>query len=582
MKKRFASTFVLLIMMILVACGPTATPEPAAQIEPTSPPPEPTAASVDEAPTEKPTETVEEAQPVVLRVGGIQDIDCWNPFTCARVWDWGDLVYEGLAGHGAGPGCPAVPRLAESWEVSDDGLTWTFHLHEGITYSDGEPLNAHTLVDFFKWWNSTELKWWYPETSEMTSVEALDDYTLQYTTSVPILNSPFGDLVWLWFVPPHIWGDFDDAELLAYEAYPPVGTGPYVVSDWQPGEYMIFDAREDYYRGELPVDRIIYQIYGNTDAMVSAYLGGEVDLLHYATPVQYFDALSEAESTAIEETPPGDVYYLAFNMFNLDDRANKHPAVEDLVVREAIDYAIDREQLVEVALLGHGVPCPTNWACGPRYEAELNPDLQVTTFDLDKANDLLDDAGYIDSDGDGIRETSNGLALEFRLFYEEERATVLIIADMIKAWLAEIGIRVSVQAVESGTMYGMVYGDRDFDMALLFWGPDLEATPSMSFQYSCWAAEVGIEGGLNDSGYCNEDFDDKLYGSWYAATEEEADALMWEAQAIINQDRPNLTLVGQNLIQYYRNDKFGFPEYTCDVGLGMWNFPSVLEIEVKK
>ncbi len=568
MKKITLLVVIILIAAFIVACGTSDIAEPTSDtIE----------ASTDEEPVE-----AGDAEPVILRVGGLTDPGCWNPFVCSRAWDFADLVYEGFTGHGAGEGCPAVPRLAETWEQSDDGLTWTWHLYEGITYSDGVEFNAHTVVDFFNWWNSTELIWWYPESSEMESIEALDDYTIKITTTVPINNYPYQDAVWFYIMPPHIWGEFDDVGFAEFDSFPPIGTGPYVVTDYQPGSSIVFDAREDYYRGDLPVDRIVYQIYGNSDAAVNAYLAGDIDLINTNTniPVQYYDVLSKAPNTTVEEAPPGDAYWLSFNMFNLDDSAIRHPAVNDPAVREAIDYAIDKQHIVDVALFGHGVTCPTNWACGPRNAADLNPDLVVTPFDLDKANSILNDAGYVDSDNDGVRETSDGVPLDFRLYFEVENAAAAIMATTVSEWLAEIGISVQVEGLEQGTLLKLVLGDRDFDMAIFFWSPDLEPTAWMSFQFACWSAEAGISG-LNDSGYCNEDLDTLIYDSWYESDPKIAKEKIFKAQALVNQERPIIFLAGQNILQIYNNEKFGFPEYTCEVGLGTWNFPSVLDIEVK-
>ncbi len=569
MKKILVLGFMLLILLaLLIACSQVNTEKPTVA---------PTEGAGQETPVVEPTK-----EPVVLRVGGVADPGCWNPIVCARQWQFNDLVMEGFTGHGpfTSAGCSAVPRLAESWEQSEDGLTWTWHLFKGIKYSDGTPLTAQTVVDFFNWWNSTELIYWYPESSEMQSIEAVDDYTVKMKLNVPINNYPNQDSVWFWIFPPHIWGKFDDAQLAAFDNYPPIGTGPYVVTDYQPGKQIIYEARDDYYRGKLPVDKIVYQIYQNPDAMINAFLGGELDLLYRDTPIQYISLLSNAPNTTVYKDPPNDYYWISFNVWTGDDKAVRNKAVLDPAVREAVDYAIPKQKIVDIAMLGNGVVCPTNWACGPNYAETLNPDLVVTPFDPAIARSLLEKAGYVDSNGDGVREAADGTPLKFRFYYEETQPNGLTISDIISSALANVGITLDVEVVEQGTLIQLTAGDRNFDMAMFFWGPDLTAHATMNFYFSCWAAEAGI-GGLNYSGYCNEDFDNLVYESWYAGDPVVIKEKLFEAEAILNKERPVVVLAAQNIFHVFHSDKFEFPQGTCGTGLGVWNFPSVLEIKVK-
>lgn len=578
--KLLALLMVLTVLVGLVSCGSTAEPEKEAEAPA---PTEAAEAKATEAPAATevpPTEAAveKEGEPVVMRVGALQDTDCWNPYVCAGVWFWTHLVIEGLTDHGAtSEGCAGVPRLAESWEVSDDGRTWTIKLHEGATFSDGAPLTAETVKEFMEWMSSSEvMAEWFAETLSMESVEVIDDLTLQYTTTDPIINSPDYDWVWWYMLQPEVWSQFDDEEIFTHEFYPPIGTGPYVVTEHEPGNYIIYDARPDYYRGKPPIDRMVYQIYGNADAVVSALLAGEIDLTTPWMPPETYESLVDAPNITVEEKPPyaGIMHWLIFNMH---PEGNKHPAVDDPAVREAIDYAIDKEQLVDVALLGHGVTCPTAWACVAGEE--VNPDLQVTPFDVDKANQILDDAGYLDTDGDGIRETPEGEPLQFRFLYQIEVAPGLTIAQLLSDRLAQIGIEVLVEAQEFGTYLSSVLDLRDFDMALDSETHDIDAA-SMDFWFSCWSADSG-SAALNYPGYCNEAVDELVYEYWFSTDLEARWEPMYEAQRILAEDRPIITLAGQNSIQAYRNDRFEFPMDTCDVALGMFDPLGLLNATVK-
>jgi len=565
MKRTMVMLLVFCLAILLIACS-QATPAVETLVE-----------QVPEAtqPPEVETEPAA-AEPVVLRVGGVQGIDCWNPYSCSDHWDYNDIVYEGFTGHGPGKGCSGVPRLAKSWEVSEDGLTWTLHLQEGVTYSDGTPFDANTAVEFIQWFNNTELKYWFYTSWNMTEIKALDDLTLQFTTEVPISNFPDYDGVWWWMLSPTIWGEFDDASLLTFEGFPPIGTGPYIVSEWVAGDHIVFDARPDYYQGKPAVDRIVYQQYANWDAMVQAFLAGEIDLTTAKLPPQYYDTLVSAPNTTVEERPPGEMYQLVFNMY---EKGTKHPAINDQKVREAIDYAIDKQQLVDIALMGHGVTCPTNYACGEGYEGELNPELVLTPYDPEKARQILEEAGYVDSDGDGVRETQDGQPLEFRFYYAVEIPAEITMAESIKGWLADVGIKIEPEAQESSTLYNAHLDQRDFDMVIVYESADVDPA-FLDFGYSCWSADAGSSA-LNHAGYCNKEVDDLTYSYITTANKEEALAFIFQAQAILNTDRPIILIGAENQIQAFNNQKFDFMQNTCDIGLGMWGYPGVINITVK-
>jgi ABC-type transport system substrate-binding protein len=194
-----AAPILLLCACMLVGCGATEAPASASTREPTEAAAVATRAEVpagtatpSDAPelTEPPSPAAEEpieAEPFVLRAGGMLDADCWNPSTCAAPHMWGRLVMEGLTDEGpASEGCPGVPSVAESWELSEDGLTWTVHLHEGVTFSDGTRVTADTIKELLQWLSSDEsLAIFDSVTVYLDSVEVLDVLTLQYTTVGP-------------------------------------------------------------------------------------------------------------------------------------------------------------------------------------------------------------------------------------------------------------------------------------------------------------------------------------------------------------------------------------------------------------
>ena len=568
-KSNYAKLFIgLMLIFLLAACGGTPTPTAAPDVDP---PP-------DEVPA--PTTPPEEDEPVVLRVGWLDPIDSWNPHISESFWTWGDLTYDFWLAKGSDPSCTPESRLIESWEVSPDGLSTTIKLFEGATFSDGTPADAQAAADYIEYFaGNPDLAAWFGTTLFLDTVEVLDELSLKITTAVPLGNSFVqNDGIFMSLLPMSVWGELEGAEVYMIEAYPPLGTGPYELTEYEPGNYAIFDARPEYHRGKPPIDRIVQVFYSNVEALVSALLTGEIDLSDGHMPAETYDTLAAAPNLTVEEKVATDKINLYFNMSPFGVR---HPAVADQVVRDAIDLAIDRQKILDVALLGHGTLCPTNWACLPTMADQINPDLTVTPFDPAQANQILDDAGYLDTDGDGIRETPDGLPLEFRLNFQLEDPPQLTVADMLSDDLGTIGIAIVPQALEYGEMTQGVLNDRDFDLLIYNMYTDAFGPGGMDYIGSCWAADAGANG-RNYAGYCNEDVDNLIYESWYSLDDETFYGSLFEAQAIIYREKPHVTIVGRNKIQAFNNEKFEFPFGTChELGGGMFSYMGIMNAEVK-
>jgi len=562
MKSRLPVTLGLLVMCSLLVSG--CGTEEAATVE------APTSVAASEAPTSAASPEAP-PEPVVLRVGQTFEPDTLHPFLTATGWRFLDLIYEGFVGYGLE--CEEEYRLAESIEVSEDGLTTTIHLRPGITYNDGQVFDAHVLARSWDWITSVEVAGWFPVFWGLESYEAVDELTFRFTTSAPAASFLTYDGIYLWPFAPHIWGTLDDTTLWEFDNNTsPVGTGPYTLTEWMPGVHLIFDARPDYYLGEPPIDRVVITLYANWDAEISALLAGEIDITENSVPAQYYDVLHGAPEVTLLELPPAYYYLLAFNV---SEGGNRHPAIGDPRVREAIDYALDRQQLVEIALMGHGITCPNYPNCGPIYSWANDPSITETPYDPGRASELLDEAGYLDSDTDGIRETPDGEPLAFRLYVPADRATAITMAGQIRDYLSAIGIATSIEAMERGTLETVAADEHDFDMIIRFDTTDPDPT-TMDFWLSCWSSEGGAG---NVSGYCNPEFDNLLYGQLSAASTEERLQMVFEAQRILAQDRPFITMVGETTFQAYRSDRFTFPDNACPMYGGTWNWAPLLQAE---
>jgi peptide/nickel transport system substrate-binding protein len=555
MMKKVLSTLsgllVLLILLTASGCGPAAGPQP------TTPPKELEATAPLQTAAPSPTEEeqpISETEPVIMRIGWMEEPDCLhNLFQCELFWYIGDIFWEGFTA--LGPGCNPIPRQAKSMEMSEDGLTWTIHLQDGITWSDGEPFDASDVVDYWNWNTSLSIAEWHPVTYLAESWKAIDEHTFQLTTSDPVVAFERTDALWHYVLPMQIYGDMTEDEFWAYATDHPVTTGPYILSEWDRGSHIIFDARPEYWGGKPPIDRVVIQFYANPDAMVNALLAGEIDVIPDEIPPQFFEELAAEPNLTVIEQDPGAFLWLDFNM---SSTGNKHPALDDPKVREAIDRAIDKQQIVDVSLFGKGIVCPIADSCGPLFGWHLNPASEVTPYDPQMANQILDEAGYLDKDNDGIRETPDGEPLTFRLFFEQEFPPAASASTLVGDFLSQIGIGVDVTAMESGTLWEMALYDRDFD--LLVRTGETETDPATDdFDWGCWAAEGG---GLNIEGYCNPELDDLIFGIATTSGPERLD-LMYEVDSILAADRPFVYLAGITPIGAYRNDRFEMPQDAC-------------------
>jgi peptide/nickel transport system substrate-binding protein len=531
--------------VLLGACGPT--PEPPAPAEPTAAAPAteapaPTAATEAPAPTEAPPAEAEE--PVTLRVADTYIWDTANPAIGWYGYDVRYLIYDTLVEEAGISNF--VPGLAESWEVSDDGLVWTFKIREGVTFHDGTPLNAEEVAWSLNWTIENEIETFSFYLANFEEIVALDDTTLQVTLSGPVGNMEYL-LMYVWILPRSVWEGMTYDDILEFEDLSAaIGTGPYKLVDWVEGEYMILDANEDYFRGPPKIDRIVWQEYATEDAAVQALLAGEVDAIAADTiPGTAIQTLEEAENIEVAIMNSTDIDEL---IINSHENGTQPASLNDQAVRLAIAHAIDKQQIVNVAYLGYAEAASTiiPTSMGDWH----NTDVVDIPFDPDEGNRILEDAGYVDSDGDGIREDQDGNPLEYRL-YATEGATEARILEIISDGLAQIGISAPPTLMDEDSLIGL-YPDFDFDMIYWGWGLD----PDPDFAMLIFTCDQREEGGWNDSGYCDEDFEAMYLEQGITVDHEARRDLIWEMQKKLFDERPYIMLTYYNAVEAFDSDRF--------------------------
>ncbi len=486
----------------------------------------------------------------ILRIGATSDIDSMNPFVgineiAYAVWMH---IYPSLLQYDTtDPGAPYKGSLAESWELSEDGLTLTFDIREGATWSDGEPLDAEDVVwslGVFHEYNDTVAAGWSVG-SNITSIEAPDASTVVLTMAEPSALS-ITNVATTPILPEQVWGEYATGDGSALKTFdnvprdgePMVGGGPFLITQYRKGELAVFVKNPNWYGQEPVIDGFGLQTYKVADAMITALASGDIDAASGVPPTGV-DTLERAGVT-VESGPA-----LALRDFAINSNPDKPDNREllDPIVRKAMEYAIDREEIVETAWVGKASPGdsilpPTTGTNGQLW---YNENLETIGYDIDEANRLLDEAGYA-RDTDGIRLADDGTRMEYEvIFADDESGPGDRAFQIIKAGFEKIGIGLTQRKLDTSATWDAIYcGDdcqyRDFDLFMWNWHPGQDP----NFMMSAMTCEQW--GSWNDVGYCNPVIDELNDRQRMAVDPVERKAILDEMQQIIYDDRPYIIL----------------------------------------
>ena len=441
--------------------------------------------------------------PVTLRIGETQDWETLNPtvgFAVSEYEIW-NIHYATLTDKAAAD-FATIPGLAESWEASDDGLTYTYTLRDGLLWSDGEPLTAEDVA-----WNINTARdqEWDNMISTVVNLDAtvIDERTVQLTSSVPDPKLPTMDV---YLVPKHIWEpiatDYDATT--QYDGLDGVGSGPFVISDFRKGQSVTMVANPNYWgwQGEdPPIDQVIFQLFENPDAMVAALQQGQLDAIQ-GFPAGSADALDADPDIQVIAGQQGGFDEIALNGGAAEGQP--HPALLDLRVRQAISHGVDKAAVIEDLWFGLASPLETvSPGADPKWIPDI-PEADRFDYDPDQARQILDDAGYLDTDGDGIREMPGGgdpIVLRHAVNTDGDLAAP--IADLFNGWMEEIGIGVELASYDQDALYGVIV-DGTYDTFFWGWVPFVDPDPMLSYFTE---AEIG---NYNDANWFDPDFE-RLY-----------------------------------------------------------------------
>ncbi|MFC2053555.1 ABC transporter substrate-binding protein [Chloroflexota bacterium] len=474
-----------------------------------------------------------------------------NVFVYATTTSWPDIdpaisfsddsqitsnCYETLTVYNT-PGSEDVlaPGLAESWESAEDDTVWTFHLQEGVTFHNGDPLNAEAVKGAIE--NTIEIGAgaayiWAP----VDSIEAVDEYTVQFNLSYPApldLVASAGYAAWIYN--PATYAEkgtewFNEGNC--------AGTGPYTIESYDRGSRLIMTRYEDYWGGwsEGQFDKVVFEVVEDPVVRQQMVEAGTADFT-YEIPPDNLAALEARDDVVVYKNPSFQ------NMLGLIN--TQKPPLDDPLVRQALSYSFPYQQMIEgvmgnLATQAHG-PIPAGmWG--------HSDDLQQYSFDLDKAGELLAEAGYPEGGFDLLYTFNTG-------DLSEQTA-----GEIWKAELAKLGINLEVQGMswESQWDLGMSDPQNAQDVFVMYWWPDYVSP--VSWLYGMFRTE---EETLFNLGYYSNETVDELIDTGDATSgsdREEATKLFIEAQEILVEDAAAIFFYDLANTHVARTDVNGFAD----------------------
>lgn len=511
------------------------------------------------------------AAPVTYRIGITQDYDGMNPFSSwsTITWESFRLGYDFLTWYDED--YKPAPDLATSWDTSPDGKTWTFTVREGMTWHDGVPLTAADIAFTYNLILDTK-HWAYIQyLTGVTSVTAPDATTLVIETRKP--NAGMLAL-YIPILPEHIWKKADPENLDSFQNTPFVGSGPFRVAELKKSKWVKLEANPDYPEelgGAPTIDEIYYVISQNTDSMIEDFKAGTLDAV-VDFPATYEKVLAGVPGAAAVASPAIGFHELAFNCWT-SPKSKGNPLLRDGAIRQAVHWAIDKDAINATAMAGQAVPGTSVISPAQDVWHWEVPEAEQYHYDPQKAKQILEDAGYSDKDGDGVRENAGGDKLEFRFVVLNEYPEDQAAGRMIVSWCRDVGIKLNLDQKDEGAFGDEVYDNADYDLFIWSWGGDIDP----GFMLSTFTTEQILNWG--DSQYSNPDYD-ALYVEQAEAVDP-ADpedpslrkAVTDQMQKILYRDNPYVILWYNVNLQAYRTDRWtGYHQVPAADGAPFWNY----------
>ena len=500
--------------------------------------------------------------PAVARIGYGGSPDTLNPGTAVltEAYTIFALVYDAMYTYNL-DGTYSL-GLAESVDRSADGLTYTYKIRSGIKFHDGQPLTARDVAFTYNL-NKAHAEYPYmnPYTASMESITAPDDTTVVIRLNAVIPNIE-SQLVFQYVLPAHVWqAHAAGAAAVEFENETLIGSGPFKLLEYKQGEFVRLGANKQHFSRPPKVDEVIFQTIGNPDALVQAVSTGQVDMIT-ELPNAAAEKLGKAPNVKVVSAAPfaPAVSDIIFNQATSASCPSKsactgNVALQDRQVRVALAHATNKQQLIDVLLLGKGTPGLTLIPNG--LGMWFNNSLQDYEYNPAKANKILDDAGYSarpysQPNRCAVLDCPYGSPImNFRMYWPSDSVDAPRMAELLAGMWKEIGVGVQPQAIDPDALTALCCPAFDFDIMLWGWGSD----PDPNLLLNVMRTE-SIATGSSETGYSNARYD-ALYEQQSVELDlKKRQALVWEMQRLVHEDAVYIIPYYEMQVQAVRTDRF--------------------------
>jgi len=432
--------------------------------------------------------------------------------------DISGLVYNGLVRYDKD--LRFEGDLAESWEISEDNLTFTFHLRKGVKWHDGAPFTSADVLFTYELLIDPETPTAYADRYlQVAAASAPDPYTFVVRYDKPLASALIS---WGFSIhPKHL---LEGVEITRSPlSRSPVGTGPYRFVEWLPGEKVVLESNPEYYEGQPNIKRIVYRVIPDESTMFLELKAGGLDYMGLS-PLQYArmtDSESFKERFNKYRFAAFAYTYLGYNL--------RHPLFKDKRVRQALAHAINKQEIIDGVLLGLG-----QVATGPYKPGTWphNPDVKRYEFDPEKAKKLLAEAGWTDSDGDGLLD-KDGKKFTFTIVTNQGNDQRTKTGEILQRRLRDLGIEVKLRVIEWASFLKEFINPGNFEATILGW-----TVPIDPDAYNVWHSSKTGPGELNFIGFSDPEVDELLEKGRRTLDIEERRAYYHRFQEILAEEQP--------------------------------------------
>jgi peptide/nickel transport system substrate-binding protein len=433
-----------------------------------------------------------------------------------------------------------APLLAESWEESDDHLQYTFKIREGVKWHNGEPLTAEDFIFSYNTMmnpavRSAHLKGYY---KDVEGIEKIDEFTIRFTMKEPYALA-LEKLGALPVVPKSVYGpDIETEEALTSTDFArafndhemnrhPIGTGPYKFQQWKTNSEIVLERDPQWwgYEAGRPayVDRIIFKISTDSTTALQQLQAGQLDMMNRFEKTQWVRQLDTPRFK--EQFNKYEFYTPSYSYIGWN---SLKPYFADSRVRRAMTHLVDREKFVEKVLFGLGTVVSSNFFFKSPYSS---PEIEPWPYNPAEAVRLLDEAGWVDSNGDGIRD-KDGVKFSFTFKLPADSKNGQRIAALLQEELEKIGIEMKIQSLEWAT-YLQDIQKKDFDCCAMSW-----SMPWSVDLYQIWHSDSAGEQGSNYVSFKNEEADEIVIALRRTFDEQKRIELCHRFHEIVHEEQP--------------------------------------------